>query len=100
MTGELCPGKSAVHSGLAASTLSGRPVSGDVPSWPGPRQLNQPWAPPALAGSALAASAFASAGFLGAAGDDANEQARARAMDGARRSFMARVRRVVSRYPR
>src|SRR5687767_11023681 len=36
------PGKSAVHSGCAASILSGNPVSRETPSCSGPRQFSQP----------------------------------------------------------
>src|SRR2546426_907644 len=47
MTGVEAPGKSAVQSAALTSTLSGRPVSVDVPFWSGPRQLSQPRAVPA-----------------------------------------------------
>src|SRR4030095_5867143 len=45
ITGALCLAKSAVQSAFFASILSGRPVSGDAPFCPGPRQLIQPATP-------------------------------------------------------
>src|SRR5262245_21092422 len=52
MTGVDWPGKSTRQSGFFGSTLSGRPVSRDMPVWSGPRQLSQP-----VTGAAVAPSA-------------------------------------------
>src|ERR1043165_2307973 len=54
ITGVDWPGKSALHSGLAGSILSGRPFSLEEPFWFGPRQVSQP-----LTGAPGAASANA-----------------------------------------
>ena len=44
MTGVDIPGKSATHNASSFdSSLSGRPVSSDIPLWSGPRQLSQPF---------------------------------------------------------
>src|SRR5262249_40615805 len=43
MTGADWPGKSTTHSASSAETLSGNPVSLEIPLCSGPRQLSQPW---------------------------------------------------------
>src|SRR5438270_8679281 len=47
MTGVDWPGKSAIHKGVFADTLSGRFFSSEKPFWSGPRQLSHPLIVPA-----------------------------------------------------
>src|SRR5260221_3310903 len=56
-TGVDCPGKSAIQSGCCGSTVSGKPVSSEVPFCCGPRQLNQPWTGSARRGEARSMAA-------------------------------------------